>query len=87
MLIFIYLHLIVGADRLDGFYIYISNVFDEQHPNSGHLCFRDQQHGEPNTLQNITCNYPGRYVVIYNKRDKRKEAILQLCEVEVYGKI
>jgi hypothetical protein len=51
------------------------------------MCFHDQQAGRPNTLQNITCNYAGRYVVIYNKRHKRKGAILELCEVEVYGKI
>ena len=51
------------------------------------MCFHDKQAGRPSTLQNITCNYAGRYVVIYNKRHKRKEAILELCEVEVYGKI
>jgi hypothetical protein len=76
----------LGPDRLDGFYIYISDAFDEQQPNSGHLCYHDQQAGRPNTLQNKTCNYPGRYVVIYNKRH-RSDAILELCEVEVYGKI
>jgi len=31
------------------------------------MCFHDQQAGRPNTVQNITCNYAGRYVVIYNK--------------------
>jgi hypothetical protein len=46
------------------------------------MCFHDQQAGRPNTLQNA-----GRYVVIYNKGHKRKEAILELCEVEVYGKM
>ena len=86
MLIFSYLLLILEGARLDGFYIYISDTFDEQRPNSGHLCFHDQQRGYPNTLQNITCDYPGRYVVIYNQRD-RPEAFLELCEVEVYGKI
>ena len=86
MLIFSNLLLIVGPDRLDGFYIYISDTFNEQHPNRGHLCYHDQQNGEPSTLQNITCDYPGRYVVIYNQRD-RPEAFLELCEVEVYGKI
>jgi hypothetical protein len=87
MVIFINLHLIVGADRLNGFYIYITDDFDGKHPQQGHLCFQDQRNGKPKTLQNIICNYPGRYVVIYNKRHKGKKAILELCEVEVYGKI
>ena len=78
--------LILAHGRLDGFHIYISDKFEEQHPNSGHLCFHYQQDGYENTLQNITCDYPGRYVVIYNQRD-RSEAFLELCEVEVYGKI
>ena len=51
------------------------------------MYFHDQQAGRTNTLHNITCNYAGRNVVIYNKRHKRKEAILELCEVKVYGKI
>jgi len=86
MLIFGNLLLIVGPDRLDGFYIYITDTFDEQHPKRGHQCYHDQQTGYPNTLQNITCDYPGQYVVIYIERD-RPSAILELCEVEVYGKI
>ena len=86
MLIFSNLLLIVGPDRLDGFYIYISDTFNEQQPNRGHLCYHDQKTGYPNTLQNITCDYRGQYVVIYNKRDNL-EAFLELCEVEVYGKI
>jgi hypothetical protein len=85
-LIFSYLLLILERKRLDGFYIYISNTFNEQQPNRGHQCYHDQQDGYANTLQNITCDYPGRYVVIYIQRD-RPEAFLELCEVEVYGKI
>ena len=77
----------LGPDRLKGFYIYISDTFDEEQPNSGHLCYHDQQTGYPNTLQNKTCNYPGRYVVIYSERYRPRVAILELCEVEVYGKI
>ena len=76
----------LGADRLDGFYIYISDTFNAQQPNSGHQCYHDQQSGHPSTLQNITCDYPGRYMVIYNQRNSAV-AILELCEVEVYGKI
>jgi hypothetical protein len=86
MLICSYLLFIVGADRLHGFYIYITDVFEEEHPNSGHQCHHHQQSGYPSTLQNITCDYPGRYVVIYNERGN-SEAFLELCEVEVYGKI
>ena len=85
MLIFSYLLLILEGDRLDGFYIYISDKFDEHHPNSGRLCYHDQQNGYANTLQNITCDYPGQYVVIYNERNSPK-VFLELCEVEVYGK-
>ena len=76
----------LGPDRLDGFYIYISDTFNEKHPNSGHQCFHDNQDGYVNTFQNITCDYPGRYVVIYNQRFG-SDAILELCEVEVHGKI
>ena len=86
MLIFSYLLYIVGADRFRGFHIYITDTFDGEHPNRGHLCYHDQQTGYPSTLQNITCDYPGRYVVIYNER-YRAHAIIELCEVEVYGKI
>ena len=85
-LIFSYLLLILESKRLDGFYIYISDTFHEQQPNRGHQCYHDKQDGYVNTLLNITCDYPGRYVVIYNQRDM-SEAFLELCEVEVYGKI
>jgi len=34
----------------------------------GRLCYHDQQNGNTSTLQNITCAYPGQYVVIYNER-------------------
>ena len=86
MLIFSYLLLILDGKRLDGFYIYISDTFNERHPDMGHLCFHDQEDGYSYTQQNITCDYHGRYVVIYNQRN-RTEAFLELCEVEVYGKI
>ena len=86
MLIFSYLLLILEGHKLDGFYIYISDTFNEQHPNRGHQCYHDQQDRYANTLQNITCDYHGRYVVIYNQRN-RTQAFLELCEVEVYGKI
>jgi hypothetical protein len=78
------LHIVQDSHML--YYIYISDTFEEQHPNSGDLCFHDQQNGYANTLQNITCYYPGRYVVIYNQRNS-SNAFLELCEVEVYGKI
>ena len=86
MLIFSYLLLILAHGRLDGFHIYISDTFEEQHPNSGHLCFHDQHDGYANALQNIICDYPGRYVVIYNQPNS-SNAFLELCEVEVYAKI
>ena len=84
--VFSYLLLILDVKRLDGFYIYISDTFNEQQPNRGHKCYHDQKDGYANTLQNITCDYRGRYVVIYNQRD-RTDVFLELCEVEVYGKI
>ena len=80
-----YLLLILESKRLDGFNIYISDTFNKHHPNRGRLCYHDQQNGYAITLQNITCDYPGQYVVIYNERNK-PEAFLELCEVEVYGK-
>ena len=63
-LIFSYLLLILERKRLDGFYIYISDTFNEDHQNRGRLCYHDQQNGYANTLQNITCDYPGQYVVM-----------------------
>jgi hypothetical protein len=84
-LIFSYLLLILERKRLDGFYIYISDTFNEHHPNRGHLCYHDQQNGYANILQNITCDYPGQYVVIYNERNS-PDASIELFDVEVYGK-
>ena len=78
--------LILDGKRLEGFYIYISDTFNEQQPNRGHQCYHDQTTGYPSTLQNITCDYPGRYLVIYNQRNNT-ESFLELCEVEVYGRI
>ena len=85
MLIFSYLLLILDGNRLDGFYIYISDTFNEQHPKRGRLCYHDQQNGNTSTLQNITSDHPGQYVVIYNERNS-PDVFLELCEVEVYGK-
>ena len=78
--------LILERKRFKGFYIYISDTFNEQHPNRGRLCYHHKQTTNPNKLQNKTCTDRGRYVVIYNQR-KKPEAVLELCEVEVYGKI
>jgi hypothetical protein len=75
--------LILERKRLDGFYIYISDTFNEHHPNRGHLCYHDQQNGYANILQNITCDYPGQYVVIYNERNS-PDASIELFDVEVF---
>lgn len=39
----------------------------------------------PTIIQNKTCDWTGRYIVYYNKREDFK-AFVELCEVEVFGK-
>ncbi|CAG2187877.1 Tyrosine-protein phosphatase non-receptor type 5,Receptor-type tyrosine-protein phosphatase eta [Mytilus edulis] len=86
-----YIHRIViyyrknRPDRLKGYHLYISNSFKENNPNSGHECFHyPMSTNNPTIIQNKTCDWTGRYIVYYNKRDDLK-AFVELCEVEVFG--
>ncbi|XP_061190710.1 multiple epidermal growth factor-like domains protein 10 [Saccostrea echinata] len=78
--------------RFAGFSLYVSNSTDRHH---GSLCYHDQQNrpGYPTPTMTLQCNTWGRYVIIYNERNPEftyptfysNMAILELCEVEVYG--
>ncbi|XP_052092481.1 receptor-type tyrosine-protein phosphatase mu-like isoform X2 [Mytilus californianus] len=71
--------------RIKGYYLYVSDSFSDENPNSGHECYHYPMSGQlPNTIQNKTCDLTGRYVVYYNERDGI-ETYVELCEVEVFG--
>ncbi|XP_062610352.1 cell death abnormality protein 1-like, partial [Saccostrea cucullata] len=75
-----------------GFYVYISNTTKRE---DGHLCFHDKNYTTATipAIANITCPFHGQYVIYYNERPVKDSyttghslnAIIELCEVEVYG--
>lgn len=60
----------------------------------GYLCFHDKGPTPPNKLQTVPCSHLGQNVIIYNTRNESginpagysDEAIIELCNVEIYGK-
>lgn len=77
-----------------GFYLYVSNSTSKE---DGHLCFHEIQtlNGTPSEVQIINCSVHGQYVIYFNERKQdvqypnfySKYAYIELCEVEVYGKM
>lgn len=77
-----------------GFYLYVSNSTSKE---DGHLCFHEIQtlNGTPSEVQRINCSVHGQYVIYFNERRQdvkypnfySKYAYIELCEVEVYGKM
>jgi len=81
-----------APDRLAGYSLYISNSSTTK--NDGYLCYHHKESDLPSILQNVTCNHLGHYAIIFNARNETSDynppgysdvAILELCEVEIYG--
>ncbi|KAJ8305721.1 hypothetical protein KUTeg_016266 [Tegillarca granosa] len=69
---------------LDGFKIYISN--GPSNWRNKEPCFKDTTPGYPSSILNVTCVGYGRYVTVYNDHYHEADgAILELCEVQVFG--
>ncbi|XP_069128413.1 multiple epidermal growth factor-like domains protein 10 [Argopecten irradians] len=79
------------ARRLQGYSLYVTNNTDMTRPDGsineqdGHLCYHDNGSGLPTFNQTRQCHVKGRYVVFYNIRSNREDALIELCEVQVYG--
>lgn len=79
----------IYAQRLAGFSLYLTNTTERR----DNLCYKDSGPALPDPIQTIDCPYTATYVYIYNERlpghqypaNYSKYAILELCEVEVYG--
>ena len=82
-----------AVDRLAGYSLYVSNSSISK--TDGYLCYHDEGPELPSKLQDRNCNHLGQYVIIYNERNETSsfhpagyspKAVLELCEVEIYGK-
>ena len=82
-----------AVHRLAGYSLYVSNSSISK--TDGYLCYHDEGPGLPSILQDRNCNHLGQYVIIYNERNETSsfnpdgyspKAVLELCEVEIYGK-
>ena len=80
-------------NRLAGYALYISNSSTSK--TGGYLCYHDKGPELPTSvLLNVNCNHLGKHVIFYNERDEAgsnpngysREAIIELCHVEVNGK-
>ena len=78
--------------RLSGFSVYVSNSTRIQ---SGDRCYHHAGPEYPELYQDIVCNAVGRYVTVFIQRPPdpkdsvnlchSTKAVLELCEVEVFG--
>ena len=73
--------------------MYISNSSTTK--NGGYVCYHHTGPNLPSKTENVNCNHLGKYVIIYNERNKSASnnptgyssfAILELCDVQVFGK-
>ena len=73
--------------------MYISNSSTSK--TDGYLCYHDEGPKLPTSvLLNVNCNHLGKHVIFYNERDEAgsnpnrysREAMIELCHVEVNGK-
>jgi hypothetical protein len=76
-----------------GFSLYVSDCdVDFQ---SGHLCYHHNTSTLPELVQEIRCKVHGRYLTFYNERlpdvtypnGYSPSAMIQLCEINVYGTV
>jgi hypothetical protein len=83
---------IAALYRFSGYSVYISTSSITK--TDGYLCYHHEGLNHPTKRKNVTCNHLGQYVVIYYERNETSyynppgysnEAMLELCEVEVYS--
>ena len=92
-----YLHhclfiVLTALQRFAGYYLYVSNSSISS-KTDGSLCYHHEGSVPTSAYKDVNCNYLGRQVIFYNKRDKDNIpvgysdiAMTELCHIEVYGK-
>ena len=73
--------------------MYVSNSSTSK--TDGYRCYHHKGPGVPTASQSVNCNHLGKYVIIYNERNRTVQypagwyttlAILELCKVRIHGK-
>lgn len=81
--------LLTDKNRLDGYAINITQLLN---PLETWQCYKDTENGWPTNLTpSHNCSSLGRYVKFSRERSmpdsQRSKAVINLCELEVYGKV
>ncbi|XP_062613211.1 multiple epidermal growth factor-like domains protein 11 [Saccostrea cucullata] len=72
----------LNTKRLQGFSVLTSHSSDISLDDSN-LCYEDPKNETLNTILEVECIQTARYVTIH--KSDNEEAILEICEVEIYG--